>query len=809
MPLRARIWIAALAVLLARAAVAQAPEDLNQLSERLREEPFELTADSLHYDIERELYIGRGNVVIHQSGRTLKADWVAFNRKTGAGIASGAVQLEDQGDVVTADFVEFEIETIEGVLHGARLESQTSRFRASAAEISKTGAKTYSFREGRFTTCRCPDPEETDPWVLTSEEAKIEVEGYAVAKNTTFDVFGVPVAWIPWMVFPVKTERQTGLLFPEFSLGSLRGFEVGLPYFWAINPQSGLVLTPRYSVKRGPGGAARFDYVAGEFTEGEMTSAYYYDTKIDPHTPSEPYSRDRWSTRGVHTLALPADLHFNTNYRFASDNDVPFDFRELEAHRADRFLESEGVVSRSVGSIGRTNATLGASFVDDLQSPDDLDRDKFLLQRWPTTSVEVLPGGVSKLPFVTPSFDVEYTWFEARDRAEDVLPTADDLGLIGARGLFLDTGVDALPNPIDGVSSRSERGAPPDPYHDDAALVSGGTEGDTVFQEGEPLTDRGHRLMMQPRLALPLEWRGISVVPELGWHQTLYDSRIRDFRQRGFATSRVDLSTRLRREYTSFVHVIEPRAGYALAYTRSQDRNPLFVPGTALPLERIRAMDLDAVTRDDADRIPRASRATAGFGNRLYGPRADGVSALLADVTALALYDFETTALDALILEGRAYPAEQLDVAFHADFDPDRGHFDEGFAELRWKVAAVALDTGYRWVRDIPIFFEDFGTSDRWDQHTEVDHINQVRGGVSLDLTQRWSMRYGAAYSLEGNLALVNQGLIEYLSRCGCWALGVQISEDRKRGVDAKLVYRVLGLGGEPPSDRPTLLDGF
>lgn len=805
--LRARIRIAALAVLLARAAVAQ-PDDLSQLTERLREEPFELTADSLHYDIERELYIGRGNVVIHQSGRTLKADWVAFNRKTGAGIASGAVQLEDQGDIVTADFVEFQIETIEGVLHGARLESQTSRFRASAAEISKTGARTYSFREGRFTTCRCPDPEDTDPWVLTSEEAHIEVEGYAVARNTTFDVFGVPLAWIPWMIFPVKTERQTGLLFPEFSLGSLKGFEIGLPFFWAINPQAGLVLTPRYSVKRGPGGATRFDYVAGQFTEGEMTTAYYRDLKIEPDTPAEPYGRDRWSTHGVHAWSLPADLRFDTNYRFASDNDVPFDFAELEALRADRFLESEGVISRSVGSIGRTNATLGASFVDDLQSPDNLDRDRFLLQRWPTTSIEVLPGGVAQLPFVTPSLDVEYTWFEARDRAEDVLPTADDLGLVGARGLFLDTGVDALPDPIAGVPGRSEIGPPGDPHDDDFALV-GGTEGDGVFQEGEPLTDRGHRLMMQPRLALPLEWRGISVVPELGWHQTLYDSRLRDFRQRGFATSRVDLSTRLRREYASFVHVVEPRAGYALAYSRSQERNPLFVPGTAIPLERIRALDLDAVTRDDADRIPRASRATAGFGNRFYGARGSGVHALLGDVTVLALYDFESTELDALILEGRAFPLEQLDVAFHADFDPDRGHFDEGFAEVRWKLPAVSFDAGYRWVRDIPVFFEDFEANDRFDERTDVDRINQIRGGVSLDLTERWNFRYGAAYSLEGNLALVNQGLIEYVSRCGCWALGVQISEDRKRGVDAKVVYRLIGLGGEPPSQRPTLLDGF
>src|SRR5262245_53870383 len=143
MPLGARIWTAALAVFLAcTGAPAPASEQLSDLSERLKEEPFELTADSLHYDIERELYIGRGNVVIKQSGRTLRADWVAFNRKTGAGLASGNVRLEDGGDVVTADFVEFERETIEGVLHGARLEAQSSRVRGRAAEIAQTGAAT-------------------------------------------------------------------------------------------------------------------------------------------------------------------------------------------------------------------------------------------------------------------------------------------------------------------------------------------------------------------------------------------------------------------------------------------------------------------------------------------------------------------------------------------------------------------------------------------------------------------------------------------------------------------------------------------
>src|SRR5439155_16343020 len=137
-----------------------------------------------------------------------------------------------------------------------------------------------------------------------------------------------------------------------------------------------------------------------ERSEGETQAAYYRDTKIHPNSPEEPFGRDRWSTHGIHDWYLPAEVRFQTNYRFASDNEVPFDFRELEAHRSDRFLESEAFFSRSVGPIGRTGASFGANFVDDLQNPDNLDRDRFLLQRWPTGRVDVLPGGVPGAPFL-------------------------------------------------------------------------------------------------------------------------------------------------------------------------------------------------------------------------------------------------------------------------------------------------------------------------------------------------------------------------------------------------------------------------
>ena len=61
----------------------------------------------------------------------------------------------------------------------------------------------------------------------------VKVGGYATAQNTTVEILGVPVVWLPWLIFPVKTERETGVLFPHFGLRGDAGLGAGLPLFWA------------------------------------------------------------------------------------------------------------------------------------------------------------------------------------------------------------------------------------------------------------------------------------------------------------------------------------------------------------------------------------------------------------------------------------------------------------------------------------------------------------------------------------------------------------------------------------------------
>jgi lipopolysaccharide export system protein LptA len=134
--------------------------------------PVELSADSMEYEAARDLYVARGSVLIRQAGRELRAEWMAFNNRTRRGIASGNVIYTDGTDTVHTSFVEFDVETLEGVMFDAEFDVANNRLELRGAEIAKTGERTYSFKEGEFTACRCPDPEARKPWKLTAEPGR-------------------------------------------------------------------------------------------------------------------------------------------------------------------------------------------------------------------------------------------------------------------------------------------------------------------------------------------------------------------------------------------------------------------------------------------------------------------------------------------------------------------------------------------------------------------------------------------------------------------------------------------------------------
>src|SRR5262245_61740447 len=420
----------------AREARAQLPE----IKFEKGDQPVALQADTIEFERGRDLYIASGSVLIRQGERTLSADWIAFNNTTRRGVASGRVTLAEGQDVLHTSFAEFDIANLQGVLFDARLDSSSSQFKMSGAEIAKTGAQTYRFEKGRFTTCQCQEGERL-PWEIKADSADLEINGYGTARNTSFEVLGIPVAWLPWMIYPLKTERQTGLLFPEISAGSLTHFGFGLPFFWAARENVNVLLTPGYSVKRGPSIRGNTEYVYGEESSGSVNAAFRHDIDIDANSVSEPFGRERWATWGEQDAFLPFGVRAKSEFAFASDNQYPSDFHDLGGHRNDRFLESTAFAGRNFGADGRFGLVGAVDYANDLQSPDDLDRDEFVLQRLPMLDFAMLPAPAPWLRWLVPALDVEYTYFRSqRDQ----------------NAVFADTGIDGLFD----ASERGPGGAP-------------------------------------------------------------------------------------------------------------------------------------------------------------------------------------------------------------------------------------------------------------------------------------------------------------------------------------------------------------
>jgi lipopolysaccharide assembly outer membrane protein LptD (OstA) len=792
----------------------------------LRDEAWDIRADSISYDRERDVYTARGNVRITQPGRSLTSDWLAFSNTTRRGVATGHVVIEDAGQRLEADVIQFELDELRGILLGGRLEGKQTGFLATGEEVRKLGTQEYEFEKGTFTTCRCPDGDR-EPWLIRAEEAELEIGGYGTARNTVVDVLGVPVFWLPWMRYPLLTERATGLLFPVFSSSSQSGFDVGLPFFWAARDNLNVTVTPHWLSDRGFKPEAELEYVFGEKSWGELYgSGILGDDEVDPDDPDTPYSDDRYALAWLHDQHLPEDWRFKVDGKLLSDNAYPFDFQELRPLRSDRAVESVAFAETRFGSLDRYGFTLGGRYADDIQNPDDRDRDRFLLQRAGEIGLSgVEQPIVDELPFDF-AFDAHLVNFYPRENASDfygIPATGDDL--------FVDVGIDGVPDELEeGFDALTN----PDPHGDGSIGTPGSSEGDGIFQEGEALADRGQRLILNPRFSVPLRLGDVAELrSELGYHGTYYETNGQAFDTRHLGTALVELRTRLLRRLAlpfgggSATHLLEPRLAWTSVTDASQDTNPLFVPRSSVLQERLRQLELGNVLRDPSDRIAETNAVTFALGNRMFVPaplREDGLlepPRLFADVTFSASWDFSGEDFRNLYLDGVLFPTRNFRTRFNTGWDLEASDVTEALFEFAYSdEIGNDVGIGYRKVENVPAFFEGWSAEgDRFDEFDDnLDDINQVELFGRYAFTKLWAASYRLRYSFEGSLTLTNEVGLEYTSRCRCWAVRFEFEQDRQSGYGAGIRYRLMGLGDDSvrpfqsarrgPND-PLLLDQF
>ena len=144
--------------------------------------------------------------------------------------ASGNVVFLRGEERLAGEKLAMDLETGHGTFENAMGYMQPGVF-VEARRIERMSADTYRIEGGHFTSCSQPTPR----WSFSASSATLQVDDHISAHNVIFRVKAVPALYIPYFMYPIqRDQRSTGFLMPHVGYSSIRGFNMGGGFFWAI-----------------------------------------------------------------------------------------------------------------------------------------------------------------------------------------------------------------------------------------------------------------------------------------------------------------------------------------------------------------------------------------------------------------------------------------------------------------------------------------------------------------------------------------------------------------------------------------------
>ncbi len=255
-------------------------------------EPTRVQADHVTYDKETNTYLAEGRVEIWQGNRKLTADRVRLNAREQEAEATGKVILVQGDDVLRGEEMKIDLDTSLGIVIRGTLFLKKQNYYLRGEEIERVGEETYRILGGNFTTCNADWP----AWRFTGKEAIVTLEDYASIEGATFQVKNVPVLYSPYLVLPMKTQRQSGFLIPDVGYSNSSGFIFNNSFFWAINKHMDATFYLDVATKKGIGEGLEYRLAREKDAKGSLYAYHIRETPTYRARYTDVLDRkpDRW-----------------------------------------------------------------------------------------------------------------------------------------------------------------------------------------------------------------------------------------------------------------------------------------------------------------------------------------------------------------------------------------------------------------------------------------------------------------------------------------------------------------------------------
>ncbi len=356
-------------------------------------EPVDLTADELSYDRLNETMHAQGGVQLKKGDLTLLADQVRWHPDKGDAEAMGNVRLDGPEGVIEGEKMDLNMESGVGSMDHARILLREGNYHIAGETIERLGEEHYRIADGTFTTCDGVPPS----WKFSARRMDVTVGGYARARHVFFYLHDLPVLYIPFIAYPVKTERESGFLMPRVGSSDKRGVQLSLAWYQVIDRHLDATFYLDYLSKLGVGKGFEYRYIFGEDAEG--TTKIYHVSGIGEE-------EDRYAFDWQHAGALPGDVRLTADVEYVNSRDYFEDFGEVAGEYNQDQVQSVITATRN---WRLTSLSALLKYTKDLENDNDL-----TLQRLPEVVFTALPNRLGETPFYL-ALDSAYTHFWRRE----------------------------------------------------------------------------------------------------------------------------------------------------------------------------------------------------------------------------------------------------------------------------------------------------------------------------------------------------------------------------------------------------------
>ncbi|MEW5701969.1 MAG: LPS assembly protein LptD [Candidatus Zixiibacteriota bacterium] len=220
-------------------------------------------------------------------------------------------RLADGTQVITGQQLTYNIDSRRGRIRGSATEFEGAYYHGG--DFRKYTDSVFFVTHGTYTTCNLEQPH----FHFSSRDMEIIRNDKVIARPVVMRIGELPVAILPYYIFPIKRGRHSGFL--PLRIGNFqRGerFIGNVGYYWAASDYYDLSGALDYNEATGVLLHGRVNYAWRYHFSGNLSGSYAHET----HYSSTGTSRaTRWSLVGSHQQTLSPTTTLAGNADFVSD----------------------------------------------------------------------------------------------------------------------------------------------------------------------------------------------------------------------------------------------------------------------------------------------------------------------------------------------------------------------------------------------------------------------------------------------------------------------------------------------------------